>query len=123
MVLTITYKKNPATDLGYLLHKNPSRPQTFNLSYGKAHVFYPKVSDDICKIALILDIDPIDLVKKSNSQMKGKSLFDYVNDRPYVSSSFFSVAIQRAFSTAMNGKSKERQELADKKLPFEANLV
>lgn len=29
MLLTSTNTKSPATDLGYLLHKNPSRVQSF----------------------------------------------------------------------------------------------
>ena len=41
MLLTITTTYNPATDLGYLLHKHPDRYQTFPLSFGKAHVFFP----------------------------------------------------------------------------------
>ena len=31
MLLTITNSKVPATDLGYLLHKNPGRVQSFEL--------------------------------------------------------------------------------------------
>jgi hypothetical protein len=41
MLLTITYTQPPATDLGYLLHKNPARTQSFGLSFGQAYVFYP----------------------------------------------------------------------------------
>jgi hypothetical protein len=40
MLLTVTTTHRPATDLGYLLHKNPARVQTEELSFGKAHVFY-----------------------------------------------------------------------------------
>jgi hypothetical protein len=43
MLLTITNTKSPATDLGYLLHKNPNRLQSSELSFGKAHVFYPEI--------------------------------------------------------------------------------
>ena len=44
MLLTITNELAPATDLGYLLHKNPARAQSFDLPFGKAHVFYPETS-------------------------------------------------------------------------------
>jgi RNA repair, ligase-Pnkp-associating, region of Hen1 len=63
MLLTITNTKSPATDLGYLLHKNPSRVQSFDLSFGKAHVFYPEASADCCTAALLLDVDPVGLVR------------------------------------------------------------
>ena len=43
-LLTITNTKPPATDLGYLLHKNPNRVQSFELSFGK--VFYPEATYD-----------------------------------------------------------------------------
>ena len=121
MLLTITYTGENAADLGYLLHKNPSRPQTADFSFGKVHVFYPEVSGDRCTAALLLDMDPIDLVRgKSGSQTRG--LFDYVNDRPYVSSSFMSTAISRAFGTAMSGRCEKRQALADTALDLSASL-
>jgi hypothetical protein len=31
MLLTISTTRRPATDLGYLLHKNPARMQSFEL--------------------------------------------------------------------------------------------
>jgi len=57
MLLTITNAKSPATDLGYLLHKNPRRVQSFELSFGKAHVFYPEAAENRCTAALLLDVD------------------------------------------------------------------
>jgi len=42
VLLTITTTHRPATDLGYLLHKNPGTAHTFDLSVGKSHVFYPE---------------------------------------------------------------------------------
>jgi len=123
MILTITYTQPPATDLGYLLHKNPSRPQTFELSFGKAHIFYPEATEERCTVALLLDIDPIDLVRGRKGASYEGGLFDYVNDRPYVASSFLSVAISRVFGTAMSGKSKNRPELAAMELPFEAKIM
>ena len=63
MLLTITNTQPPATDLGYLLHKNPARPQSFDLSFGTAHVFYPEATDERCSAALLLDVDPVGLVR------------------------------------------------------------
>ena len=44
MLLTITYSGHPGTDLGYLLHKSPSRIHTVELAFGRAHVFYPEAT-------------------------------------------------------------------------------
>ena len=123
MLLTITYTQSPATDLGYLLYKNPSRPQTFELNHGKAHIFYTEATKERCTAALLLDIDPIDLARGKKGSSGEGGLFDYVNDRPYVASSFLSVAISRVFGTAMSGKSKDRPELTEKELPLQARIV
>ncbi|MGE5549598.1 MAG: 3' terminal RNA ribose 2'-O-methyltransferase Hen1 [Bacteroidota bacterium] len=122
MLLTITYTGRPATDLGYLLHKNPSRPQSFDLSFGKAHVFYPEASAERCTAALLLEINPIDLAREHRDSA-AEPLFAYVNDRPYVASSFMSVALAQVFGTAMAGRSKERPELAQQALPLEAMIA
>src|SRR6266702_3245031 len=68
MLLTITTTYQPATDLGYLLHKRPDRVQSFSLSFGKAHVFYPEASIESCTAALLLDIDPVQLVRGKRGQ-------------------------------------------------------
>ena len=121
MLLTITYEGQNTQDLGFLLHKNPDRAQEFELSYGKAYVFYPEVSDARTTAALLLDIDPIDLARGKLGSKDG-GLFDYVNDRPYASTSFMSTAIARVFNTAMAGKCAKKQELADTPLHLTATL-
>lgn len=122
MLLTISTTHTPATDLGYLLAKNPARVQRFPLRFGAAHVFYPEASEERCTVALLLDIDPVALVRGRSAG--GEGLLDqYVNDRPYVASSFLSVAIAEVFSTAMGGRSRERPELAAAPLPLEARLA
>ena len=73
-------------------------------------------------MALLLDVDPVGLVRGRRGQSEG-GLDQYVNDRPYVLSSFLSVALSRALGTAMTGRSKGRQELADKKIPLTATLA
>lgn len=117
MLLTITSTHPPATDLGYLLHKNPTRCQSFELPFGMAHVFYPEASDSRCTVAMLLEIDPVGLVRR-----QGKTLREYVNDRPYAASSFLSVAISRVFGTAMRGRSKERPWLAQTPLSLSARI-
>jgi 3' terminal RNA ribose 2'-O-methyltransferase Hen1 len=109
--------------MGYLLLKNPARVHSFDLAFGKAHVFYSELSDVKSAVCLLLDIDPVALVR-GRSQSAGESTLDqYVNDRPYVSPSFLSVAMSRVFGTAMGGRSKERQELADTSLDWTAVIA
>ncbi|WP_414756595.1 3' terminal RNA ribose 2'-O-methyltransferase Hen1 [Anabaena sp. CCY 9910] len=117
MLLTISTTHSPATELGYLLHKHPDRCQSFSLSFGQAHVFYPEANEQKCTAALLLDVDPVKLVRG-----KGATLEQYVSDRPYVASSFMSVAIAQVFSTALGGRSKDKPELAQKSLPLVAKL-
>ena len=124
MLLTITNFRPPATDLGYLLHKNPNRVQSFELSFGKAHVFYPEASAERCTAALLLDVDPVGLVRTRRGPAGEGGLLDqYVNDRPYVASSFMSVAIARVFASALGGISKDRPELVSEILPLRANVA
>lgn len=124
MLLTITNTKPPATDLGYLLHKNPNRLQSFELSFGKAHVFYPTAADDRCSAALLLDVDPVGLVRNRRGPAgEGGMLEQYVNDRPYVASSFMSVAIARIFNSALAGNSRGRPELVNVPLPLAAHIA
>jgi 3' terminal RNA ribose 2'-O-methyltransferase Hen1 len=124
MLLTITYTGNPATDLGYLLHKSPSRVHSFEQVFGKAHVFYPETSPERCTAALLLEIDAIGLVRNRRGPSgEAHRLEQYVNDRPYAASSFLSVAIARTFGTAITGRSKERQKLAETPLPLETRIA
>ncbi len=123
-MLKITYSAQSATDLGYLLHKNPLRIHTSELAFGNAHVFYPEATTDRCTAALVMEIDPIGLVRNRRGPSgEGHALDQYVNDRPYTASSILSVAIARTFSTAMAGKSKDRQALADSAIPLAAHLA
>lgn len=120
MLLQISTTHRPATELGYLLAKNPARVQQFDLSFGKAHVFYPVADEERCTFALLLEVDTVALVRG-----KGKEtgpLSQYVNDRPYVASSFLSVAIAQVLRSALSGLCKERPELAETPLPLEFQL-
>lgn len=123
MLLTISTTHSPATDLSFLLHKHPARLQSVELSQGTAHIFYPHADDNRCTVALLLDIDSIGLVRKSGEGGPDSfTLGHYVNDRPYVASSFMSVAIAKAFSTAMNGKCEKRPGLVEQVMPFEVTV-
>ena len=122
MILTITWEGRNTQDLGFLLRKNPERAQQFELSFGKAYVFYPEVSDERTTAALVLDIDPIDLARGKLGSRDG-GLFDYVNDRPYAATSFMSTAISRVFNSAMKGKSAERPDLAAMPLRLTATVA
>src|SRR5437899_5816684 len=123
MLLTLTTTHSPATDLGYLLRKNPARPQSFSLSFGKAHVFYPEATAERCTVALLVEVDPVALVRNRRGPAgEGGALEQYVNDRPYAASSFLSVAIAEVFGSALAGKSKERPELVDTPLPLRASI-
>jgi 3' terminal RNA ribose 2'-O-methyltransferase Hen1 len=122
MLLTITNTEPPASDLGFLLHKNPANVRSVGLSFGTAHVFYPEATEARCTAALLLRIDPIGLVRRGRRRASF-ALADYVNDRPYVASSFMTVAIAKVFGTALAGRAEDaRQELVDRPLPLEAHL-
>jgi 3' terminal RNA ribose 2'-O-methyltransferase Hen1 len=111
----------PATDLGYLLHKHPGRVQALELSSGVAHVFYPEATSAKCTAALLLEVDPVGLVRGRRGPEGGEgfSLGQYVNDRPYAASSLLAVAISRVFKTAMAGRCEARPELAASAIPLE----
>src|SRR4029079_19039199 len=99
VLLTITTTHNPATDLGHLLRKNPQRVHAFDLNYGRAHVFYSEAQPERCTAALLLEIDPVGLVRNRRGPSgEGRSLEQYVNDRPYVASSFLIVALGDVFT-------------------------
>ncbi|WP_448623801.1 3' terminal RNA ribose 2'-O-methyltransferase Hen1 [Geodermatophilus sp. URMC 64] len=121
MLLTLSTTHAPATDLGFLLHKNPARAQTVEVSAGTAHVFYPEATGERCTVALLLEVDPIALVRGSRGT-EGFSLGQYVNDRPYAASSLLAVALGKAFASARRGVSKERPELAETAIPLEVHL-
>ena len=122
MLLTLTTTHEPATELGYLLHKNPAKVQTFNLPFGRAQVFYPEATPERCTAALLLEIDPVGLVRGRGPAGEGFALQQYVNDRPYTASSFLSVAISQVFGSALGGRCKDRPQLAEEAIPLEAKL-
>jgi 3' terminal RNA ribose 2'-O-methyltransferase Hen1 len=121
MLLTISTTHDPATDLGYLLHKNPARIQQFDLAFGQVHVFYTEASPTRCTAALLLDVNPVGLVRRDRED--GFALEQYVNDRPYASTSFLSVAIAQVYGSALHGRCKDRPELVNMAIPLQAMLT
>lgn len=122
MLLTVSTTHQPATDLGFLLHKHPDRVQAFRQSFGTATVFYPEASDERCTAALMLEIDPVRLARSRARNAPDFSLAQYVNDRSYAASSLLGVAMADVFSTARSGRCQARQELAHTALPLEIGL-
>jgi len=119
VLLTITTTRAPATDLGYLLHKHPDKLQSFAVAAGQAHVFYPEATPERCTAALLLEVDPIGLVRSHKGHGE---LGEYVNDRPYAASSMLAVAIKEAFRTALTGRCDARPGLAASRLPLSVNV-
>jgi 3' terminal RNA ribose 2'-O-methyltransferase Hen1 len=118
MFLQITTTHQPATDLGYLLHKNPGRMHELELAFGTGRLFFSEATEARCTAVLVMDVDPVALVRGKGA---GEGLLDqYVNDRPYAASSFLSVAMGRLMREAISGRSKERQDLAETAIPLEA---
>ena len=123
MLLTITAEGENAAALSFLLHKHPDKLQQVELSVGVAYIFYPECGKEKVTAALLLDIDPIGMVRNAkNFAGKDFLLGQYVNDRPYVASSFMSSAISKAFSSAMNGSCKEHPEFIDMPLALTAKI-
>ena len=123
MLLTITAEGENAAALSFLMHKHPDKLQQVELSVGAASIFYPECRKGKVTAALLLDIDPIGMVRNAkNFAGKDFLLGQYVNDRPYVASSFMSSAISKAFSSAMNGSCKEHPEFIDMPLALTAKI-
>ncbi|AZM93364.1 3' terminal RNA ribose 2'-O-methyltransferase Hen1 [Streptomyces sp. W1SF4] len=129
MFLTISTTgttENPATDLGFLLHKHPGRAQAFSTSHGTAHVFYPEATAERCTAALLLEVDPVALVRRGQGKGRGgapdAALAQYVNDRPYAASSLLAVALSGVFRTALKGQCSLRPELPGRTLPLRIEI-
>jgi len=123
MLLTVTYEpdsgsETDATVLGYLLHKHPARAQTFTAPVGDIHVFAPEGRPERCTFALLLEVDPVGLVRDKRFRGDAGALDHYVNDRPYVASSMLAVAIGAVFRTAMTGRSDSYPEVAASRIPL-----
>ena len=128
MIITVSTTATalgPATDLGFLLHKHPDRLQAFELATGTAYVCYPEATRERCTAALLLEVDPIGLVRGRRRGTGGgdaMSLGQYVNDRPYAASSLLATAMTKVWRTAMTGRCDSRPDLAAAPLPLEITV-
>ncbi len=123
VLLTVTTTYQPATHLGYLVHKHPGRCQCAELSFGRAHIFFPEATEARCTMAMLLEIDPIEMARGRRDQAGGLPLAEYINDRPYVASSFLSVAIAQVLGSALKGDCREIPGLAQTEIPLHARIV
>ncbi|MGW0389879.1 3' terminal RNA ribose 2'-O-methyltransferase Hen1 [Streptomyces sp. NPDC003042] len=129
MFLTISttgIPERPATDLGFLLHKHPGKAQAFSTSHGTAHVFYPEATAERCTAALLLEVDPVALVRRGQGKGRGgapdAALAQYVNDRPYAASSLLAVALSGVFRSALAGQCTARPELPGQPRPLRIEI-
>jgi 3' terminal RNA ribose 2'-O-methyltransferase Hen1 len=122
MLLTINCRGPQANELGFLLHKHPDRFQSISMSHGCCHVFYPESTDHSVTACLMLDIDPVAMIKNKRNRRNSFALAGYVNDRPYVASSFLSVAIANAFGTAMAGICKKHPSATGIEFPLKVSI-
>ena len=87
MLLTLSTTHEPATDLGFLLHKNPERVHAVEMPFGTVTVVYPEATAERCTAALLVEVDPVGLVRNRKGPKGNEfSLAHYVNDRPYAAS-------------------------------------
>jgi 3' terminal RNA ribose 2'-O-methyltransferase Hen1 len=121
MLLTIRTTQQPAADLGFLLHKHPDHVHTREFPFGNATVFYPEATEDGCTAAIVIDVDPVGMVRGRGGKGGGED--QYVNDRPYVASSLLSVVLSRWFNSALGGRCERKPELAATPLPLEARIA
>jgi 3' terminal RNA ribose 2'-O-methyltransferase Hen1 len=122
MLLTISTTHRPATDLGYLVHKNPFRCQAKKLPFGIVNIFYPEAGEEKCTLAILLDVDTVGLVRGKRNYHRSMPIEPYVNDRPYVCSSFMSITLSRVFGQTLNGRCKERPELVETPMPLTVKI-
>lgn len=122
MLMTMRVEMAPGGDLGFLLEKHPDRLQSRDTTFGCAYVFYPQVEPTFAQVALLLDVDPVKLVRGTPTSVSGGLLEDYVNDRPYSAASFMAVALKAVFASAMKGESRARPELAPQAFPLEIHF-
>lgn len=107
------------------MHKNPARPQSLEVASGTAYVLYPEATEEKCTVAVLLEVDPIALVRSGRGKGKaaeGFTLGQYVNDRPYAASSLLAVAVGKLFRTAMIGRCDARPELAARPVGLEIHV-
>ncbi len=122
MLVSIRCVGENSADLGYLLHKHPDRVRSVDVGNGRAHVFYPEVSEEGTTAALMVEIDPVVLSRRKKGAQSSATLEPYVNDRPYAASSMLSVAIGKLYGTALSGTCETKPHLVGEELNLEIAL-
>jgi len=82
----------------------------------------PEATDERCTVALLLEVDPVALVRGRRYGGDTFALSQYVNDRPYAASSMLAVALGKVFRTAMAGRCDARPDLVHQALPLEVRV-
>ncbi len=121
MFLAIEAQLTPGSDLGYLLHKNPTRHYTRSSPVGQVHVLYPEVTATQAQALILLEVDPVAGVRQKRGHTLGMD--QYVNDRSFVAGSLLSVALAQHLASALNGHAKERPERVHEALPLKLTLA
>lgn len=122
MYISLTVTGPHAADLNHLVHKHPDRVHERELAVGRATVFTSELSAERATVVLLLEIDPIGLVRGTHAVKESFTLGQYVNDRPYAASSLLASALRKSFSSAIAGTSLARPEAAIADLPIIVHL-
>ena len=122
MIFSISTTHYPATDIGFLLHKNPDEFHKIPFNFGDVYIFYPYGSPELCMATLIVKIDPIKLYEKS--------FIDVCYDFPFIETeyevfgfSLFSMLLSKIYVMTLNGISNSRSELVNLSIPLSANII
>lgn len=122
VLLTISTTHRPATDLGYLLHKNPSRVHSSDLSFGTAYAFYTRGDGGPMHRRPLAGGRPGRALPRAGMR-GGLPLQPYVNDRPYAASSFLSAAIADLFRSAIRGPEPGAPRAGRNSHPIEVRIA
>jgi hypothetical protein len=102
---------------GFLLHKHPEHVHEREFPSGAPWSSTPEASEDARTLALLLDVDPVGLVRGRGGSDGAED--QHVNDRPYVASSLMSVVLARWLDRRSAGQRKSGRP-APPPLPLES---
>lgn len=103
MLLTIRASQTPASDLAAHLGLSLDRIETFDLPFGRAHVFFPEATESEGTAALVLDVDPLELTPPAP-----------INERLYAASPLLARTVEVLLA---------KQEGAGPAIPLEARIA
>ena len=112
MLVTISATVDPRSAWAFRCISTP-RKCTASRSRRGAHVFCPEATARRSTAALLLDVDPVALVRGAPGQAaESFTRGQYVDDRPYAASRMRAVALSKVFKTAMTSQCDARPQLA-----------